>query len=302
MAKLNYHHLHYFYIIASQGSIAKASKKLHVTPQTLSAQINMFEHQLGFNLFDRTGNRLVLNNMGHAAFQYAEEIFSLGDELMYTLKHPPTKSSMRFSIGVTDVIAKVVSFNFLKAIYTMAEPIKLICKETSLEVLLGELAVNKLDAILTDTALPSSYPLKAHSHLLGKSGMSFFAHHTVANQLALNFPQSLNHQAFFIAGEGTSQRLSVLTWLEQLAITPNIIGELDDSILTKYFAQAGYGAFCAPTIIENHVLEQFKVQLIGRTNDIVERYYLLLPKRKMQHPASNHLLTEGKKLFEHPML
>ena len=301
MSKLNYHHLQYFQAIAIHGSIAKASSVVHITPQALSAQLSLLEDQLGYTLFDRKGKRLVLNEMGHITLSYAQEIFTLGDELINSLKNHSTDFTSKFSIGVTDVIAKVFSFNFLKAIYTADDSIKLVCKETNLEVLLGELATNKLDAVLSDTTLPIHSPLKAYSHLVGKSGLSFFAHKSLADTLEDNFPQSLNGKPFFTAGEGSNQRLSVLSWFEQLNISPVIIGEFDDSILAHYFGQAGYGVFCAPTIIDRHVIDQFGVKLIGRTTDITEHYYLISPERKVKHPAVQLLLKEGKKLFEQPI-
>lgn len=235
--------------------------------------------------------------MGHITFSYSQEIFSLGDELLHSLKNHSTDFAFKFSVGVTDVIAKVFSFNFLKTIYNMDDSIKLVCKESSLEVLLGELATNKLDAVLSDTSLPVGSPLKAYSHLVGTCGLSFFAHKDLADTLSDNFPISLDNKPFFLAGEGSNQRLSVLSWFEQINISPLIIGEFDDSVLTKYFGQAGYGVFCAPTIIDEHVIEQFGVKLIGRTTEITEHYYLISPERKVKHPAVQHLLEEGKTLF-----
>jgi len=273
-----------------------------MTQPTLSAQLSLLEEQLGYNLFDRQGKRLVLNDMGHITLSYAQEIFSLGDELIHSLKNHSTDFSFRFSIGVTDVIAKVFSFNLLKTVHDMDDSIKVVCKETSLEVLLGELAVNKLDAVLSDTSLPTGSPLKAYSHLIGKCGISFFAHKNLAKTLVDNFPQSLNGNPFFTAGEGSNQHLSVLSWFNELNIAPKIIGEFDDSVLTKYFGQAGYGVFCAPTIIEKHVTEQFDVEIICKTTEITEHYYLISPERKVKHPAVQHLLTEGKKLFIQPIV
>ena len=297
MSKLNYHHLQYFHSIATHGSIAKASSFLHITPQTLSAQLSLLEDNLGYTLFDRQGKKLVLNDMGHITLSYAQEIFSLGDELLHSLKNHSTNFAFKFSIGVTDVIAKVFSFNLLKNIYAMDNTIKLVCKESSLQELLGELATKKLDAVLSDTPLPVGSPLKAYSHLVGKCGFSFFAREDLASKLTENFPKSLDNQPFFIAGKGSNQHLSVTSWFNQINISPLIIGELDDSILAKYFGQAGYGVFCVPTIIDEHVIEQFGVKLIGRTTDITEHYYLISPERKVKHPAIHHLLNEGKKLF-----
>ncbi len=297
MSKLNYHHLSYFYAIATQGSITQASKQLHITPQTLSAQLSLLESQLGYPLFDRQGKKLLLNEKGKIALKYAEDIFGLGDELIQSLKNAHTTFDFKFSVGVTDVIAKVFSFNLLKTLYTLDNTIKLIVKETSLPVLLGELATNKLDAILTDTPLPTNSPLKAYNHLLGTCGFSFFAAAPLAQQLAADFPLSLDKQPFFTAGEGSNQRMSLLSWFQQLNITPVIIGEFDDSILVNYFGQAGYGIFCAPTIIEQHVIQQFNVALVGRTTEIAEHYYLISPERKIKHPAVKHLLSSGKKLL-----
>lgn len=299
--RLNYHHLHYFYAIATHGSIAKASLALHITPQTLSAQLKKLEDQLGYALFERSGNKMQLNPMGNVTYSYAKEIFGLGDELLHSLQNHSEQFAFKFSIGVTDVIAKVFSFNFLKQIYTMDDSIKLICKETSLDTLLSELAINKLDAILSDTSLPAHSAVKAFNHFVGKSGMSFFAHKNKAEALALNFPQSLNGQPFFLAGEGTNQRINVLSWFEQIDVQPQILGEFDDSVLANYFCQADYGICCAPTIIEEHVVNQFDLALIGRTDQIMEHYYLISPERKVKHPAVQHLLSESRKLFQTPL-
>lgn len=301
MARLNYHHLQYFYVIAKSGSIAKASEILHITPQTLSAQLNALEDSLGYKLFERHGRKLTLNDIGHTTLGYAQEIFSLGDELVNSIKNHSTDFSFRFSIGVTDVIAKVFSFNFLREIYKLDENIKLVSKETSLEVLLGELATNKLDAVLSDTPLPSNSAIKAYNHLIGKCGVTFFASESIANKLRNGFPQSLNNQRFFTSGEGTNQRMNVLSWFEQIDISPLVIGENDDSALSMYFGQAGYGVFSAPTIIEKHVCEQFNVSIVGRTTDIHEDFYLISPERKVKHPAVQHLLKSGKSLFSKPI-
>lgn len=298
MFRLNYHHLQYFHAIATHGSIAKASTAIHITPQTLSAQLSLLEQQLGCSLFDRKGKRLILNDMGRTAFSYSQKIFGLGDELLHTMKNHSSQFDLRFSLGVTDVIAKVFSFNLLKSLYEMNDSIKLVCRESSLDLLLGELAINKLDAILSDIALPTGSPIKAYSHLLGKCGLSFFAAKSLAATLSDGFPHSLNQTAMFTAGEGSNQHLNVVSWFGQQGIAPSIIGEFDDSALVKYFGQAGLGVFCAPSIIEDHVIEQFDVALVGRTADITEHFYLISPQRKIKHPVVKHLLNEGRKLFK----
>ena len=69
---MNYKHLHYFMQVAKTGSVLGASERLHVTPQTISGQIQLLEEQLGSPLFGKSGRGLVLTEAGRLALGYAE--------------------------------------------------------------------------------------------------------------------------------------------------------------------------------------------------------------------------------------
>ncbi len=297
MSQLNYHHLYYFYITAREGSIAKAAQCLHLTPQTVSGQLSIFENYLGFKLFDRKGKRLVLNETGKMTLSYAEDIFALGDELLHSLKTEGPGEQFIFAVGVTDVIPKILSFDFLRNSFEMNEAIRLICREGDFESLQADLALNKIDLILSDRPLTPGSNLKAYSHLLGESGISFYTSHTQANALQANFPYSLDQQAFLISSDKSSQKVSLSAWFNDLQIQPNIIAEFDDTALMKFFGQSAYGIFCTPTIIEQHVIKQYNVAVIGRTEDIKERYYAISPERKIKHPGVKFLLDASQDLF-----
>ena len=103
---INYKHLHYFWAAAKQGGIARASELLHLTPQTISGQINLLEEQLGEALFARSGRNLELTETGKLVLSYAEEIFSLGNELEEAVRNLPTGKSMVFRVGVADVVRR----------------------------------------------------------------------------------------------------------------------------------------------------------------------------------------------------
>lgn len=300
MSKLNYHHLQYFYTIAKSGSITRASEILHITPQTLSAQLSTLEDRLGYPLFERRGKRLELNDMGRLTYGYAKEIFSLGDELLHSLTSQAKDIALHFSIGVTPAIDKAVSFNLLKEIYSTRSSVHLACKETNLEQLLPMLAVNKIDAIISEAPLPLDSPFKAFNHLLAESGLTFFAEKNTAKLLRDEFPLSLDKHPMFTSGDGANQRPNLLSWFDRININPEIIGEFDDSALAKYFTQAGYGVFCASSSLEKQILEQFNLGIVGRTCDITERIYLISPERKVKHPVVKQLLEVGYSLFKSP--
>jgi DNA-binding transcriptional LysR family regulator len=91
MEWLNYHHLLYFWTVAREGTIARASEELRLAQPTISGQIRVLEDQLGEKLFQRSGRNLVLTDMGRVVYRYADDIFSLGRELMDTLKDRPDR-------------------------------------------------------------------------------------------------------------------------------------------------------------------------------------------------------------------
>ena len=297
MRQLNYSHLNYFYCIAREGSIVNAAKILHLTPQTLSGQLTTFENYLGVKLFDRVGKRLVLNDRGKMVFSYAEDIFSLGNELQYSLANQQLNQQLAFSVGVIDVVPKILAFDLLKSGFEIPESLKLISRESDLDSLLADLALNKLDLIISDRPMPPGSSVKAYNHFLGETGLTFYAEKKIARSLKQDFPYSLDKQSLLTSGDKSSQKLSLLSWFDDLGITPEITAEFDDSALMKFFGQSGYGVFSTPSIIEDHVVEQYKVSIIGRTQECKERLYAISPERKLQHPAGRALVDAAKELF-----
>lgn len=285
MTPLNYNHLYYFYMVAKEGSIARASSSLHLTPQTISGQISRFESQIGVNLFDRNGKTLQLSEMGQLIYSHAEEIFQLGDELRNVLKTHHPVSWQTLTVGITDVIPKVLAHHLLKPALTLDESIRLICHEGDQLNLLAALAINKLDLIITDQPLEPGGHVKAYTHQLAESGLSFFGTKKLASKLKKNFPQSLSSQSFLMQSQKSAVRQRLGVWLEKVGVTPKIIAEFDDSALMKSFGQEGYGVFTAPTIIEKYIVSQYNVDVIGRAEECVDRYYIISPERKIKHPA-----------------
>jgi len=285
MSPLNYNHLYYFHAVATEGSIAKASIGLHLTPQTISGQISSFESNIGFLLFDRKGKSLQLTEMGRLVYSYADEIFQLGGELKNVIVTQEPTRCVTFTVGITDVVPKTLAYQLLKPSLNMVEPVRLSCHEGDQDSLLAELAVNKLDLVLSDQALPPGSHVKAYNHQLVVSGTTFFASKDLAATCGKNFPASLSGQPFLMQGKNATIRQRLLLWLEKQQILPNIVAEFDDSALMKSFGQSGYGAFTGPTLIEDHIASQYNVKIIGRTTELKEQYYAISPERRLKHPA-----------------
>lgn len=294
MKNINYNHLHYFYVVAREGTITAACKHLNLTPQTISGQISTLEEQLGLALFERKGKRLVLSDNGKKVFSYAEDIFKLGSELIQSIEPNTIHKRMTFDVGITDVIPKVFSYEFLKPVMAFELDMKLNCHEGRIEQLLADMAMNKLDLIIADQAIPNNINIKAYSHKIASTGLSFFIATKDVDKVVGEFPQCLNELMLLLPGDQSRLKHSILSWLDNHNIRANINAEFDDSALCKLFGQAGFGVFTAPSNIESHVLKNFDATLIGRTQEIQEHIYMISTERKIKHPAVVAILERNE--------
>ena len=282
---INYKHLHYFWVVAKQGGIARASERLHLTPQTISGQINLLEEQLGEELFSKSGRNLELTETGRLVLSYADEIFSLGNELEEAIHNLPSDRPLVFKVGVADVVPKSIAYRLLAPALELPDQIRIICKENSLETLLAELALHHIDLVIADGPIPSGINVKGFSHALGECGISFMAVPALAKSLRRRFPQSLDGAPLLIPSEINMVQPRLLNWLDSQRIYPRIMGEFDDSALMKAFGQAGKGVFIVPTAIADEVAKQFKVAKVGDTEDVQEQFYAISVERRISHPA-----------------
>jgi len=294
MEWLNYHHLFYFWTVMREGSLTAASARLSLAPSTVSAQLSRLEEALGGKLFQRAGRNLEPTDLGRLVFRYADEIFSLGRELMDTIHGRPVAGPLSLKVGVVDVLPKFIVRRLLEPALQLPERVKLVCLENKEDALLAELAMHTLDVVLSDAPLRAGLSVKAYSHLLGECGVTFFAVEKLAGPLREKFPQSLHEAPMLLPVEMTALRGGLERWFATLGIRPTIAGEFDDSALLNVFGQEGDGVFVAPTVIESEVLRQHLVQVVGRTQAVKERYYAISVERIIKHPAVAAILEAAR--------
>ncbi|MGR6873305.1 transcriptional activator NhaR [Pseudomonas sp. HK3] len=263
----------------------RASENLHITPQTISGQIRLLEEQLGKPLFEKVGRNLEITDTGRMVLSYADDIFSLGYELEETIKNTTKDRAQILRVGVADVIPKSIAYRLLEPALNLSEPIRFVCKENSLEALLGELALHKLDIVIADGPIPQRLGVKGYNHALGECGISFLAAPKLADTLAQDFPANLTGAPFLMPSELSLVQPQLLQWLDRRHILPRIVGEFDDSALMKAFGQAGVGVFVVPTAIADEVAAQYKVNILGKTDDIREQFFAITAERRLSNPA-----------------
>lgn len=282
---LNYHHLLNFWMVAREGTIQRASELLHVTPASVSVQVRQLERSLGVRLLKKQGRGLVLTEMGEQVAAYATEIFSTGRELMEMIKGRPVGRPLELRVGIREVMPKLVAYRLLQPALELAQPIRLVCQEGDMAELIADLAIHKLDVVLTDTALDPLYKVQAHSHRLGTSDVAILGTRELADKYRRNFPSSLDGAPILLPTDVSVLRRHLDRWFSDLGLNPLVRGEFADSAMIKIAGREGLGLFAVPSIIEDEVKKIYELARVGLAGGIEEHFYAVSVERKIKHPG-----------------
>lgn len=283
---MNYKHLHYFRQVAKCGSVARASEQLHLTPQTISGQIQLLEEALGSPLFAKSGRGLVLTETGRLVLGYAEEIFSLGAEIEEVVRdHPEKGRLLEFRVGVADAVPKSIAYRLIAPATQLPEPVRIVCREWKLDNLLAELALYRLDLVISDSPIPSSVSVRAFSHRLGASGVSFFATPALLERCTGAFPRCLDGAPMLMPSEDSAMGQRLRAWFLAHSLRPRVVGEFDDSALAKEFGRNGAGIFVGPTVLSQSIEKQCGVKTLGATLEVLDEFFAISVERRITHPC-----------------
>ncbi|HEX5243210.1 MAG TPA: transcriptional activator NhaR [Tepidisphaeraceae bacterium] len=285
MKWMNYNHLYYFWMVAREGGVVRASEELMVSQPTVSNQLRELEKSMGQKLFQRAGRGLRLTEAGRVAFNYANEIFSLGQEMLNALEHRSSGPVLRLAVGLLDVIPKPVAHQLLLPALKLPEPIRLICREDKADRLLADLAARRTELVLSDSPVGTALQVASHNHLLGESGVSFFATKELAERYKRGFPKSLNGAPMLLPTDHTQVRRSLNIWFDAKRVQPLVSGEFDDSALMFWFGRTGAGIFPGPTLIETALRREMDLQVCGRAREVREHFYAITLEEKPTNPA-----------------
>lgn len=303
---MNYKHLLYFWTVLRAGGIVRASEQLHLTPQTLSGQIKQLEERIGQPLLRKVGRGVEPTEAGRLVMRYADDIFALGASLQEALAMGrDARRTAVLRVGIADSVPKAVAFHVLEPAMDLPEPPRLVCHEGGLTGLLGELAVHRLDLIVSDVPAPASLSVRVFTHLLGRSGVAFFAAPRLlqatgwtVRRARQDFPACLAGMPLLLPSAQTALRPRLDAWLRQHALAPQVAAEFDDSALLKAFGREGRGVFAAPAVLADEIAQQYQVQWLGTPDDLMEEFYAISVERRITHPAVAAITATARgKLF-----
>jgi LysR family transcriptional activator of nhaA len=286
---LNYRHLYYFWVVAKEGGIARAANRLGMAVQTVSAQVRLLEQELGHSLFKPAGRGIALTDAGVAAMGLADQIFQLGEQLPDAVREAATGQGLRLAVGMSDGLPKLVVRHLLQP--ALEDPrVRLLCHEDEFDRLLADLALHRLDAVLSDRPAPPNPNLRLYGHKLGEASMSWFAPAHFAKQCKKPFPACLAEIPVLLPTAHAAIRPRLDQWFERHGIRPRVAGEFEDSALLAAFGRSGMGAFPSSVWSREELLQDKNMRLLGDAPELVEHFHLIVAERKIQHPLLQRLL------------
>ncbi len=292
-SNLNFRHLYYFWVVAKEGGITNASRRLGLAIQTISTQLSQLEESLGKALFTQQGRRLVLTEPGQLALAYADQIFMLGEQMQEALGDADSVRT-RLTVGISDSLPKLTAYKMLEATTRLDKPVRLVCYEDQFEALLADLALHKLDLVLTDREVRSGTTLRVFSHQLFESETIVVGAPALAKTYAKRFPENLNGAPFLLPARNNALRGKIDEWFGTNGVRPDVVGEFEDNALLNTFGRRGLGLYFAPAALAAEMKEQFGAQLVGRVPQVREQFYAISNERKIQHPAVEAILAAAQ--------
>lgn len=282
---LNYHHLRYFWTVATEGSLRRASEKLKISQPSMCTQIKLLEASLGEALFRPSGRSLVLTEFGQVILGYAEEIFALGGEVLRATKQAPGIRSLRLHVGIVDSFPKLMSYDILRPVLEHQPPVKLTCHEGKLADLVSQLNTHRIDVVLSDEPASPGITGKVFNHLLGSSDITFCATPSLAKRLKGRFPRNLDGAPALLPTQNCNLRRDLEKWFRSAGVEPQVVAEFEDAALTKIVATSGQGFLAVPSVVASEAVERYGFVPIGRTKEVQTQFYAITAERRFTHPA-----------------
>jgi LysR family transcriptional activator of nhaA len=292
MSSLNYRHLHYFWVVAKEGGIARAAERLGMAVQTVSAQVRELERSLGHQLLKPQGRGVALTDAGRVAFERAEEIFQIGQAITREVRQAASSETVRLTVGMSDGLSKLAAHALLDPV--LATPgLKLVCHEGEFDELMAELALHQLDIVLAGEPAPHNPNLKVSSRLLVSSPVAWCGPSSLVTKANVaNFPACLNHLPVLLPTGQSPLRNALDAWFEDQDLTPRVVGEFEDSALLSVFAARGMGVFPVSTLGLEDLQVVRGLRILAQT-DVTEDVHAIVTRRSQHHSLVKQILSSS---------
>ncbi|MEM7568283.1 MAG: LysR family transcriptional regulator [Pseudomonadota bacterium] len=290
--QINYKHLRYFWAVAHEGNLTRAAARLNVSQSALSTQIQTLEHQLGHDLFERRGRKMHLTEAGHIALEHADAVFSLGEELVASLRGTPGKQRLSVRVGANLNLSRNFQLSFLEPV--LGDPdVHLAVYSGRLQELLIGIETHDLDVVLTNrlphrdtnsnwfAKLIDDQPIS----LIGTSGKAY---------AGKSFPELISQNPLILPASESSIRKDFDALIESMDVMTSTVIEADDMAMLRLLTRSGAGLAILPPIVVRDELASGELQELAAVPTLHERFYAITRTRRFPNPVVKKLIESAE--------
>lgn len=293
----NYRHLAYFRAVAHEGNLTRAAEGLHVSQSAVSVQIRKLEEALGQKLFDRRNRAMVLTEAGRIALDHADEIFSLGSDLVGTLAETG-RVRKQLRVGSMATLSRNFQLRFLGPLMRR-DDVELVARSGPFGDLMRQLEAHQLDVLLANWAPPRDAATRWVAHTMARQDVSLIGR-PKAEAGAPVEPDGdaalralLMEAPLVLPAAESSMRLGFDALVERLDIRPQIAAEVDDMAMLRLVAREGIGHAVIPPIVVRDELASGELVELAQLPGLQETFYAITLSRRFPNPLLRELVEAG---------
>lgn len=294
MARLNYHHLYYFWHVAKVGNLTQAAQQLHVSQSALSSQIKQFEDVTNSRLFDRIGRALILTEAGQIVLGYANEIFSKGEELESFLKQGQQSHRQLIRIGSISTLSR----NFLEAFVAPLLPrnhVTISMQSARLDDLLNRLQTHALDVVLSNISVQGNTENMWRCQLIARQQVSVIG--PADKKHGTHFPEDFKQYRWLVPSQQSEIRAAFDSLCGQWKFEPDILAEVDDMAMLRLLARDSGALSVLPKVVVRDEINRGELEEYVTLPNVFENFYAITIKKQYQPSALSELLLQQRQIL-----
>ena len=300
MRRLNYHHLHYFWVVARQGKLTQAARLLRISQSALSMQIRQLEDELEQELFLRQGRSLELTEAGRITFSYADRIFRQGEELQALLAEGIRPHRHVVRIGSVATLSRNFQEAFVRPVIDRKD-VHLVMQAGRLEDMLSRLAAHSIDLLLSNVAVQGDEEHSWRSRLVARQAASVIGKAgPIGRRKRFRLPQDLKDRPVLVPGPTSEVRSGFELLCQQWDVHPHVLAEVDDMAMLRLIARDSDALAILPKVVVRDEIKNGDLVELATLPGVYEHFYAISVQRHFNSPILQELLSRPAEEYLNP--
>ena len=208
-----------FIQIAELRSFSEAAKKVHLSQPSVSCHIISLEQELGTQLFDRLGKKIVITKQGEILLKYAKEIIDLEQRARLAINDVLNVKRGEIKLGSSTIPGAYILLPLIQKFNQENPQVKIISEIGDTQSITGKVIKGTLDLGVVGNKIDDNH-LVYYDFIEDSMVLALEAHHPLAKRSSITL-EEFKKLPFLIREEGSGTRKAIEEILDQKGIGLN---------------------------------------------------------------------------------